>query len=143
MDFDITFHHSSPHNHSNIGERRSSQQGVRSPTTSLTTEAFKPQDKDVSVKEASIVERAISLRDADDIRLAELGYKSEFRREFSLFETIAFAFSIMAVVASVSSTVQFGLINGGHVGLVFGWLIPSVFVMTVALSLAELTSSMP
>ncbi|KNZ72740.1 hypothetical protein J132_01944 [Termitomyces sp. J132] len=49
----------------------------------------------------------------------------------------------MALIASVSSTVEFGLINGGHVGLVFGWLIPSIFVMTVALSLAELTSSMP
>ncbi|KAH0590065.1 hypothetical protein H2248_000242 [Termitomyces sp. 'cryptogamus'] len=105
-------------------------------------EAFK-LDKNVSVKEANILEHRTSVRHADDIRLAELGYKSEFRREFSLFETIALTFSIMALIASVSSTVEFGLINGGHVGLVFGWLIPSIFVMTVALSLAELTSSMP
>ena len=27
--------------------------------------------------------------------------------------------------------------------MVFGWLIPSLFVMTIAASLAELTSSMP
>ncbi|KAG6902007.1 hypothetical protein C0995_005654 [Termitomyces sp. Mi166 len=106
------------------------------------TEAFK-SDKNVSVKEASVLEGSVSIRNADDLKLAELGYKSEFRREFSLFETIAFAFSIMALIASVSSTMEFGLINGGHVGLVFGWFIPSVFVMTVALSLAELTSSMP
>ncbi|KAI0737826.1 amino acid transporter [Daedaleopsis nitida] len=84
-----------------------------------------------------------TLKHADDALLAKLGYRSEFRREFSLIETIAFAFSIMGVVASVSSTMYFPLISGGHVGMVFGWLIPSLFVMTIAASLAELTSAMP
>ncbi|KAI0832902.1 amino acid transporter [Trametes gibbosa] len=84
-----------------------------------------------------------SVRHADDELLAKLGYKSEFRREFSLIETIAFAFSIMGVVASVSSTLSFPLVSGGHVGMVFGWLIPCFFVMTIAASLAELTSAMP
>jgi hypothetical protein len=76
-------------------------------------------------------------------------------------ETVAFAFSIMGVIASVTSTFSFGLVNGsnpcfitppcwdlkqlsgGHVGLVFGWLIPCCFVGFVALSMAELASSMP
>jgi hypothetical protein len=67
----------------------------------------------------------------------------------------------MGVVASVSSTLSFGLVSGeysavnyrlfmklsvilgGHIGMVFGWLIPCLFVGTVALSMAELTSSMP
>jgi hypothetical protein len=56
---------------------------------------------------------------------------------------VAFSFSIMGVVASVSSTLIFPLLSGGHVGMVFGWLIPSLFVMTVAASMAELASSMP
>ncbi|KAL1694173.1 amino acid/polyamine transporter I [Schizophyllum commune] len=80
---------------------------------------------------------------ADNALLAELGYKSEFKREFSLIETVAFAFSIMGVVASVSSTLSFGLVSGGHVGWIFGWLIPCLFVIPIALCLAELTSSMP
>ncbi|KAF8815441.1 amino acid transporter [Phlegmacium glaucopus] len=80
---------------------------------------------------------------ADNEKLAQLGYKSEFRREFSRFETIAFAFSIMGVVSSVTSTFSFGLVNGGHVGLVFGWIIPCCFVAFVALSMAEMASSMP
>ncbi|EIW75120.1 amino acid transporter [Coniophora puteana RWD-64-598 SS2] len=79
----------------------------------------------------------------DDVLLAELGYKSEFKREFSLVETIAFAFSIMGVVASVSSTYSFPLESGGHVGMVWGWFIPCFFVMTVAASMAEMVSSMP
>ncbi|PPQ70248.1 hypothetical protein CVT26_014495 [Gymnopilus dilepis] len=86
---------------------------------------------------------ADSIIRADNVKLAELGYKSEFRREFSLLETICFAFSIMGVIASVTSTLSFGLVNGGHVGMVFGWLIPCCFVMFVALSMAEMASSMP
>ncbi|EIW52380.1 amino acid transporter [Trametes versicolor FP-101664 SS1] len=83
------------------------------------------------------------VRSADDARLAELGYKGEFRREFSLIETVAFAFSIMAVIGGVSSTLSFGLASGGHVGMVWGWGIPCIFVMCIAASMAELTSSMP
>ena len=69
----------------------------------------------------------------DDVLLAKLGYKSEFRREFSvsngfvsvtieplltqhkLVETVAFAFSIMGVIASVTSTLSFGLASGRRV----------------------------
>ncbi|KAH7918273.1 amino acid transporter [Leucogyrophana mollusca] len=85
----------------------------------------------------------VTTQNADDVLLAELGYKSEFSREFSLMETVAFAFSIMGVVASVAGTYEFPVAAGGHVGMIWGWLIPSFFVMAVAASLAELVSSMP
>lgn len=32
---------------------------------------------------------------------------------------------------------------GGHVGMVWGWFIPCLFVMTIASCVAELSSSMP
>ncbi|KAH7910463.1 amino acid/polyamine transporter I [Hygrophoropsis aurantiaca] len=98
---------------------------------------------DSSVKTSSVKEVSSKFRNADDALLAVLGYKSEFKREFSLIETIAFAFSIMGVVASVSSTFSFPLVSGGHVGMVWGWLIPCFFVMAVASSMAELVSAMP
>ena len=70
-----------------------------------------------------------SIRRADNVLLAKLGYRSEFKREFSvglcstthgcliltqnkLIETVAFSFSIMGVVASVSSTFSFPLLAG-------------------------------
>lgn len=68
---------------------------------------------------------------ADDELLAALGYKAEFKREFSvrmsssgrwargsdvvvfqMLETIAFAVSIMGVIASVTSTFSFPLVSG-------------------------------
>lgn len=69
------------------------------------------------------------IRRADNTLLAKLGYRSEFKREFSvslcstthgyliltqvkLIETVAFSFSIMGVIASVSSTFSFPLAAG-------------------------------
>lgn len=83
-----------------------------------------------------------SIRRDDNVLLAKLGYKSEFKREFSvsvfydlwtidpdarqLIETVAFSFSIMGVVASVSSTLSFPLLagNGSLVkrhGAIYNW----------------------
>lgn len=61
---------------------------------------------------------------ADDVLLAQLGYRQEFKRNFNRYETISFAISIMGVIASVSSTLSFGLVGGGHAGIVWGWFIP-------------------
>ena len=78
---------------------------------------------------------------ADNAKLAELGYRSEFRREFSVrqtasrflccvliigsillqkrFETIAFGISIMGLVSAVTSTFSFGLFNGLNLSLLY------------------------
>jgi len=84
-----------------------------------------------------------TLNNSDDSMLAELGYKAVFCREFSLIETVAFAFSIMGIIASVTSTFSFPLVSGGHVGMVWGWIIPCIFVLPIAACMAELASSMP
>ncbi|KAN0088292.1 Amino acid/polyamine transporter I [Tylopilus felleus] len=103
----------------------------------------KAADINADVKTLEVKQRSSKFQNADDELLAELGYKAEFKREFSMLETIAFAISIMGVIASVTSTFSFPLVSGGHVGMVWGWLIPCFFVMAVALSMAELVSSMP
>ncbi|KAF8069210.1 APC amino acid permease [Lyophyllum atratum] len=100
-------------------------------------------EKNVAIADTVVRDDDVSVRHADDMKLAELGYKSEFKREFSLIETIAFSVSIMGISSAASATLGFGLVNGGHAGMVLGWLIPSIFVMPVALSMAELASSMP
>ncbi|KAH0836847.1 amino acid/polyamine transporter I [Lanmaoa asiatica] len=103
----------------------------------------KAVDIDVSVETRAVDGESPIFHNADDEVLAKLGYKAEFKREFSMLETIAFAVSIMGVISSVTSTFSFPLISGGHVGMVWGWFIPCFFVMAVALSMAELVSSMP
>ncbi|KAI0705722.1 amino acid transporter [Cerioporus squamosus] len=84
-----------------------------------------------------------AIRHADDLLLAKLGYRSEFRRPISLIESTAIVFSILAPLASVTVSVPFPLASGGHVAMVFGWIIPCIFTLTVAAAMAELTSAMP
>lgn len=51
----------------------------------------------------------VSVVDAEDVALAKLGYKNEFRREFGNLATISFACSIMGVTSSLISTYECAL----------------------------------
>lgn len=50
----------------------------------LMSQTSKKENQSVEVAETVARDDSPSLRHADDVRLAELGYKSEFKREFSV-----------------------------------------------------------
>ncbi|KAI8069373.1 amino acid transporter [Gongronella butleri] len=79
----------------------------------------------------------------DALVLASLGYKQEFKREFNSLSLFCVAFSIMGVLASVSASLQYPMSLGSSASMVYGWPVASLFVICVALSLAELCSAMP
>jgi amino acid transporter len=79
----------------------------------------------------------------DERMLAAMGYKQEFKREFSTLTTICYCTSVMGVVASFSATLNFPLGAAGHVGVVWAWFLGSIMVWFVASSLAEMSSAMP
>ncbi|KAG1882605.1 amino acid transporter [Suillus subluteus] len=106
----------------------------------------------VKDKDDGIVTEAISVNSQDDIPpvhqednilLRKLGYKSEFKREFSLLETISFSMAILAVSCGITTGYSYPLLSGGHFAMVWAWPIACIFVMCVAASMAELASSMP
>ncbi|GJJ13305.1 hypothetical protein Clacol_007557 [Clathrus columnatus] len=96
---------------------------------------------------------------ADEKLLQTLGYKQEFRREFTAFEvfglsslfltqrnlplSVGIAFSIIGLLPSIASVLFYAVPNGGPVGMVWGWLITSLFILTIGLSMAELGSAAP
>lgn len=80
---------------------------------------------------------------ADEAALAALGYKQEFKREFSLWTTFCVSFAVLGLLPSVASTLTYGLGYAGTGGMVWGWLIGWFFIQCVALGMAELCSSMP
>ncbi|KAF9220947.1 amino acid transporter [Gyrodon lividus] len=84
-----------------------------------------------------------AVHQADNSLLRKLGYKSEFKREFSLVETISFSLAIMAVSCGITTGYSYPLLSGGHFAMVWGWFIPCIFITCVAASMAELASSMP
>ncbi|TFK89396.1 amino acid transporter [Polyporus arcularius HHB13444] len=78
-----------------------------------------------------------------DQRLRELGYKSEFKREMSLFGVLGISFCAIGILTGMSSAFQTGLFSGGPLGLFWGWNICSLFMLLIALSLAEICSAYP
>lgn len=80
---------------------------------------------------------------ADEAGLVALGYKQEFKREFSLWTTFCLSFAVLGLLPSFASTLYYGMGYAGTGGMVWGWLISWVFIECVALGMAELCSSMP
>lgn len=81
--------------------------------------------------------------DADEEVLAALGYKPEFKREFSLFTTFCVSFAVLGLLPSFASTLYYGMGYAGTGGMTWGWIIAMVGIQSVAMSMAELCSSMP
>lgn len=53
---------------------------------------------------------------ADEEILAALGYKSEFKREFSLFTTFCVSFAVLGLLPSFASTLYYGMGYAGTAG---------------------------
>ncbi|KAI0011365.1 amino acid transporter [Xylariaceae sp. FL0662B] len=79
----------------------------------------------------------------DEAALAALGYKQEFKREFSAWTTFAVSFAVMGLLPSIATTMWYGLGYAGPAANTWGWLLSVVFILCVASSMAELASSMP
>lgn len=78
----------------------------------------------------------------DDELLMSMGYKPQMRREFNTLELFGVAFSIMSLVPSIASVLTDGLMAGA-IGMTWAWLIASCFVMSVGVSMSEMSSSQP
>ncbi|KAJ3566194.1 hypothetical protein NP233_g7153 [Leucocoprinus birnbaumii] len=80
---------------------------------------------------------------SDQDVLARLGYKEEFKRNFSHLELFGISFTIVGVVQSIAAVLLYSIPYGGPVGMIWGWLCCSVFLVCVAMALAELGSAAP
>jgi amino acid permease (GABA permease) len=79
----------------------------------------------------------------DEGRLAEMGYKQELKRDWSLIHNFGVSFSIISVITGITTLFQYGLNTGGPGVMADGWLIVSFFTMFVGLGMAEIVSAIP
>jgi amino acid permease (GABA permease) len=80
----------------------------------------------------------------DDARaLAELGYKQELHRGMSGFSNFAVSFSIISILAGCITSYGIAMSAGGPVAITIGWPLVGVFVLCVALAMAEVCSVYP
>src|ERR1700742_17841 len=80
---------------------------------------------------------------ADEQRLAELGYKQELNRSWSGFSNFAISFSIISILAGCFTSFGLGWNNGGPAAIAWGWPIISVFILVIGFCMAELVSAFP
>ncbi|KAK0433562.1 amino acid/polyamine transporter I [Armillaria borealis] len=81
--------------------------------------------------------------ESDESVLAHLGYKQEFKRAFSRYELFGLAFSVNGVVQGIATVLVYSIPYGGPVSLVWGFLTGCIFIMCIALTIAEMGSSAP
>ena len=80
---------------------------------------------------------------AGDVELlAQIGYKQELNRHYSTLQVFGIAFSIMGLLPSIASVLTTGL-ESGPAGLVWGWFLSSIFILSIGISLAFLGSAIP
>jgi len=88
-------------------------------------------------------EQAEAEAGADARELGALGYAQELFRTIGGFSNFAISFSIISILTGAVTLYEYGLSMGGPAEMAFGWPLVSLFTLAVALSLAELASSLP
>ena len=81
--------------------------------------------------------------DKDEHELGAFGYAQELFRTMGGFSNFAISFSIISILTGAVTLYDHGLSMGGPAQMAFGWPLVTVFTLAVALSMAELASSLP
>ncbi|MFD7580838.1 amino acid permease [Kitasatospora sp. NPDC059817] len=85
----------------------------------------------------------VPLPHGDDDHLQLLGIEPELVRRMSLFGNFAVSFSVISVLSGCMTLFGFGLISGGPVVMMWGWVGVGLAVLLVGMALAEVTSAYP
>ena len=80
---------------------------------------------------------------SDEIRLQHLGYKQELSRTLTRLTNYGMTLSAVGISTAITSLFGYGLITGGPVVMVWGWVAVSFFALCIALGLAEICSAFP
>jgi amino acid transporter len=83
------------------------------------------------------------IQDADERRLAELGYKQDLHRAWSAFSNFAISFTIISVLAGCFTTYGQAWNNGGPVAISWGWPLISIPILIIGFCMSELVSAYP
>ncbi len=68
----------------------------------------------------------------DEATLATLGYKQEFKREFSAWTTFAVSFAVMGLLPSIATTMWYGIGYAGPAANTWGWILSVAFIVCVS-----------
>ncbi|KKK22441.1 hypothetical protein ARAM_007237 [Aspergillus rambellii] len=81
--------------------------------------------------------------DQDAHDLVAMGHQEALTRKFNIWSMLALAFCVLGTYSTFAQDLSSGLSNGGPVSILWGLVLVTACNLCVALSLGELTSSMP
>ncbi|KAJ5110947.1 hypothetical protein N7532_001482 [Penicillium argentinense] len=79
----------------------------------------------------------------DDAQLAQMGHKSELKRNFSMVSMLGLAFAILNSWTALSASLSLSLPSGGPASVVWGLITAGICSLCMAASLAEFLSAYP
>ncbi|KAE8357040.1 amino acid/polyamine transporter I [Aspergillus coremiiformis] len=80
---------------------------------------------------------------AADSSLEALGYTPELSRNRSTWQVVFMCFILASVPYGLSTTMIYPMAGGGSANMIWGWILVSLIMLCVAVSLAEVTSVYP
>ena len=104
------------------------------------TVASVPNDNGGTISSSTIPD---DFESDDNGHLADVGYKQELVRGMDGFMSFAIGFTEVNTIVSVTSVLTYGLVTGGPVTMVWGWIITFAMTMGIAYNFAEICSVFP
>lgn len=114
----------------------------RSSTISKSSAKESKRLEELTVRHAPVIDDN-NPDDDEDARLAAMGYKNEFKREFKSLSTFSFAMAIMGLISSVITTFNTPYLSGGPASAIWTWFLGAILNMTLGLAIGELVSAYP
>ena len=81
--------------------------------------------------------------DSDALKLAEMGYSQDMRRNFSMWSVLGVGFSLTNSWFAISAALVTGINSGGPLLCVYGLILMALLSICVGTSLSELASAFP
>jgi choline transport protein len=81
--------------------------------------------------------------DNDALKLAEMGYSQDLRRNFSVWSVLGVGFSLTNSWFAISAALITGINSGGPLLLIYGIIAVALISLCVGVSLSELASAFP
>ena len=81
--------------------------------------------------------------DSDALKLSEMGYTQDMKRNYSVFSVLGVGFSLTNSWFGISAALITGINSGGPVLIVYGIILIALISTCVGISLSELASAYP
>ncbi|KAI9838834.1 MAG: hypothetical protein M1819_004040 [Sarea resinae] len=106
------------------------------------------QEKDFEVSRETSLPDEIAVAksmaiDADAMKLAEMGYTQDMKRNFSVWSVLGVGFSLTNSWFGISASLVTGINSGGPLLIIYGIILIVVISIAVGITLSELASAMP